>query len=118
MPCQYYTPEEERRMAAAAYRKELDRLTHENDMLREALMVAVNGGEVDADFLKTVYKNQVKHRKEDLNRLEKTFRAIIAKGEDIDQAYPFNVYEALGRTLVADPTKPLSEQLDFDPDEF
>lgn len=118
MPCTYYTPAEEREMAAVRYRKELDRLTHENDMLREALMVAVNGGEVDADFLKTVYKNQVKHRKEDLKRLEKTFRAIIAKNEDVDPAYSFNVYEALGRTLAADPTKPLTPQLGFDPDEF
>ena len=84
MPCQYYTPEEERRMAAEAYRKELNRLTHENDMLREALMVTVNGGEVDADFLKTVYKNQVKHRKEDLKRLEETFRTLIANGGDLD----------------------------------
>ncbi len=105
MPCQYYTPDEERRMAAEAYRKELNRLTHENDMLREALMVAVSGGEVDPDFLKTVYKNQVKHRKEDLKRLEETFRA----SRDA---------EKLGLVLLADPTQPLEPQLGFDPDAF
>lgn len=105
MPCTYYTADEERALAINRYQKELNSLTHENDMLREALMVAVSGGEIDPDFLKTVYKNQVKHRKEDLKRLQKTF----TESKDA---------EKLGLVMLADPTKPLEPQLGFDPDAY
>lgn len=119
MPCTYYTPDEERRMSAEYDRKqraELDRLTHENDILREALIAATSGNEIDPDFLKTVHENQVKHRKEDLKRLEKTFRKQLS--ETNDYARERIIQQMIGAVVTADPLKPLAPQLGFDPDAF
>lgn len=116
MPCTYYTPGEERELARKNYKKELDRLTHENDLLREALFVALDGGEIDSEFLKQVGADQVKHRKEDLARLEATFRKELASTND--HARESILYSLIGRVVVADPTKPLKPQLGFDPDDY
>lgn len=116
MPCTYYTSAEERQMAAERYRAELDRLTHENDLLREALFVALDGGEIDPEFLKQIQHDQFKHRKEDLARLEETFRKSLK--ETNDYARETIIYGLLGRVVAADPTKPLEPQLGFDPDAY
>jgi len=87
--------------------KKADELTAENDQLREMLLKV----SVDPDFkipkvwLKKVNADQVKHRKNDLKRLEQTFR----KNKDA---------ERLGKVILADPNQPLEEQLGFDPDHY
>lgn len=111
MPCTYdpgpsdYLRDE--RAKNEKMKKDLDRLTHENDQLREALLNLIN----DRDYVlpepvvKKVSENQTKHRKEDLKRLKKTF----IESEDATR---------LGLVILADPTKPLEPQLGFDPDDF
>jgi hypothetical protein len=122
MPCTYYETQAEinaRNSEKAAARQkiidDLDRLTHENDMLREALLTLANEHEseygnfdyfpISEDVLNLIGKNQVKHRKEDLKRLKKVFM----QSKDA---------EKLGLVMLADPTKPLEPQLGFDPDAF
>lgn len=90
---------------SARLRQELDRLTHENDVLREAVLSAAEGKPIKKSLLKQVRDNQVQHRKEDLARLEQTFRA----SKDATR---------LGLVMLADPAKPLKPQLGFDPDAF
>lgn len=88
-------------------KKAADKLTHDNDMLREAVLKAANSDPklYTKTFLKKVGVDQIKHRKEDLARLEKTFR-------DSKDA------ERLGKVMLADPNHPLEPQLGFDPDKF
>lgn len=111
MPCQMYSGDEIRAMdaegKASKYKAVADKLTHENDMLREAILEAAQKAPraFTATFLKKVGLDQIKHRKEDLARLEKTFR----KSKDA---------EKLGRVMLADPNKPLEKQLGFDPDAY
>ena len=93
-------------------RKEMDKLTRENDLLREMVINLDQGGKLTATELRMVKRNQTAHRKEDLDRLEKTLREAITKGAT-DSG---NVYEMLGRVVVADPSQPLEPQLGFDPD--
>ena len=89
------------------YKQMADDLTHENDMLREAILKAheTNPELFDKKIVGIVAFDQVKHRKEDLRRLKKTF----IKSKDA---------ERLGKVMLADPKLPLEPQLGFDPDEF
>jgi hypothetical protein len=88
-------------------KKIADKLTHENDMLREELLrIAEKDPKLlKPAFLKKINAAQIKHRKEDLQRLEQTFR----KSRDA---------EKLGLVMLADPTKPLEPQLGFNPDAY
>jgi hypothetical protein len=101
MPCQYYAPGEAASIRANEYKAELDRLTRENDRLRELVLT----GAVNPDERKKIEKEQIKHRKEDLARLKKTFT---------DQRDA----KRLGLVMLADPKRPLEAQLGFDPDDF
>lgn len=120
MPCQTWEPSYDSRAVDAAiakgnkhaaeakkFKETADKLTHENDVLREAILAAAEKNEklFSASLLKKVGSEQVKHRKEDLARLEATFR----KSKDA---------EKLGLVMLADPTKPLEKQLGFDPDAY
>jgi len=111
MPCQMYSGDEIRAMnaedRASKWKKAADKLTHENDMLREGILAAAEKSPkaFTATFLKKVNLDQIAHRKEDLRRLEKTFRA----SKDA---------EKLGKVMLADPNKPLEKQLGFDPDAY
>jgi hypothetical protein len=114
MPCQVETYEDkgwDRARSANAeaekWKKIADKLTHENDILREGILVAAEKAPkaFTATFLKKVNLDQIAHRKEDLRRLEKTFRKL----KDA---------EKLGRVMLADPNKPLEKQLGFDPDAY
>jgi hypothetical protein len=103
MPCRSDYPEVRTVNDPALVRK-LDKLTHENDMLREALL-AVPQEYVDHKIRRIVSKDQIAHRKEDLARLKQTFQK---KGD-------FFRFE---KVILADPKKPLEPQLGFDPDVF
>jgi hypothetical protein len=90
-----------------ALKKVADKLTHENDMLREELLriAEINPKLLKPAFVKKINAAQIKHRKEDLQRLEQTFRT----SKDA---------EKLGLVMLADPNKPLEPQLGFDPDAY
>jgi hypothetical protein len=114
MPCQVETTSDYYRgqardsdAAAEKWKKLADKLTHENDMLREVILAAAEKypKAFTAKTLKQVNLDQIAHRKEDLRRLEKTFRA----SKDA---------EKLGLVMLADPNKPLQKQLGFDPDAY
>lgn len=120
MPCQVYEPSYSSREVDAAiakgekhaaqakkFKEIADKLTHENDILRETILEVAEKfpKAFTATFLKKVGADQVKHRKEDLARLEEVFR----KSRNA---------EKLGLVMLADPNKPLIKQLGFDPDEF
>lgn len=113
MPCTYdESPQEvaQRRQQYIDdhYVKPLDKLTAENDHLRELLLdIYDKHPEVTLSLtdLKKIKTDQLKHRKEDLTRLQKTF----TKNKDATR---------LGKVMLADPKKPLKEQLGFEPDEF
>jgi hypothetical protein len=103
VPCRSDYPEI-RTMVDPTLAAKLDKLAHENDMLREALL-AVPQEHVDTKVRRLISKNQVEHRKEDLARLKETFR----------QRNDFGRFE---KVILADPKKPLEPQLGFDPDAF
>jgi hypothetical protein len=114
MPCQVETYEDKgwnsarsANAEAERWKKIADKLTHENDILREVILAAAEKypKAFTAKVLKQVNLDQIAHRKEDLRRLEKTFRA----SKDA---------EKLGLVMLADPTKPLEKQLGFDPDAY
>lgn len=87
------------------HRQELDRLTRENDMLREAVLSLQAGKGLPDAALMLIQEEQIKHRKEDLQRLAKVFRTA----KDAPR---------LGAVMLADPRKPLEPQLEFDPDAY
>jgi hypothetical protein len=104
----YHSSEAEKAQALAEkWKKIADKLTLENDMLREGILAAAEKAPkaFTATFLKKVNLDQIAHRKEDLRRLEKVFRA----SKDA---------EKLGKVMLADPNKPLEKQLGFDPDAY
>lgn len=105
MPCSY----DDGGASVRKMREDLDKLTVEADRLRELVISLVTGtldaSEVPADIYKEIERRQVAHRKEDLKRLERTF---IAKKDT----------ERLALVWKANPKKPLTEQLGFDPDDF
>jgi hypothetical protein len=114
MPCRsdYMEPTPAER--EAPLRKELDRLTAENDRLREIIIAVVEGTPIKPSDLKWVATEQVAHRKDDLARLEKTFREALTKNPPKKTADVLHL--RLGRVVTADPTKSLESQLGFDPD--
>jgi len=126
MPCRYDPGPEDylrsERQKVEKLTKDLDKLTHENDQLREALLRLINDPnyKLPQAVVKKVKTNQVKHRKEDLKRLEKTFRDDIANGVTgiTRGTVQTSIYEILGKIVAADPNEPLEPQLGFDPDEF
>jgi len=108
--------------------KRNDELTHENDQLREALLKIIEyypkaSTWIGEELHKKIYKDQVKHRREDLRRLEETFRDEMWKliQQNGKSALTSNRMKALNLKIQAvqdaDPTKPLEPQLGFDPDE-
>lgn len=106
MPCQSDYSD----YANSSARAELDRLTKENDMLRESLIKIFeeNPGitlKLPKKLVAAISTAQLKHRRDDLTRLEKTF----IKDKDT---------ENLQKVWDADPSKPLEPQLGFDPDDF
>lgn len=118
MPCQVEEPwesdlryrkseAESAKALAEKWKKIADKLTLENDILREGILAAAEKAPkaFTASFLKKVNLDQIAHRKEDLRRLEKVFRA----SKDA---------EKLGKVILADPNKPLEKQLGFDPDAY
>lgn len=107
MPCRYDPTPGEIAYSENKRREDLDRLTRENDELREIVirLVADRDFTPPKRFLTQVTKSQISHRKQDLKRLEQTF----LKSKDA---------EKLSKVWSADPSKPLKEQLGFDPDEF
>ena len=118
MPCQVYDPPRygytshescDKSLAAldAKWKKINDKLTLENDILRDVILgiAETNPELIPPKVFKKVEADQIKHRKEDLARLEKTFRA----SKDA---------ERLGKVILADPKKPLEPQLGFNPDDF
>lgn len=126
MPCRYDPgPEDHLRTELERnkkLRKDLDRLTHENDQLREALLrlITEENYVLPAPAFERIAETQTKHRQEDLDRLESAIRELI--GNDVDHVrltpsnIELNLFEALGRVLTADPGKALEPQLGFDPD--
>lgn len=126
MPCRYDPTQAEIDAARAAeldraiapIRADLDRLTHENDMLRELVLTSVHKQkpvQIENGLLATIVERQIAHRKEDLNRLEETLaeRVRETSGAERKQAAI-----DLTAVLVADPHFPLAEQLGFDPDDY
>ena len=95
----------------------LDQLTRENDELREALLTLKEGGELTAVMWMKIGREQVKHRQEDLNRLEKQFRSSIADQKAMGrEGVATLTHGFLGLVVTADPSRPLEPQLGFDPD--
>lgn len=104
-----------------------DRLTHENDTLREVVLESLATGKMvnitDAQMV-SITADQVAHRREDLRRLEQVFRdylaeAFMSQGPDALFTQDFkDTAERLQKVLDADPNKPLEPQLGFDPDEY
>jgi phosphoribosylaminoimidazole-succinocarboxamide synthase len=111
MPCRYDPGPEDylrtEKQKVAKLTKDLDKLTAENDRLREALLNLINDKDyvLPAEVVKEVQAEQVKHRKADLKRLERVF---LTNKDAL----------RLGKVLLADPKKPLEPQLGFDADEF
>lgn len=103
MPCRYEGP----LPISDKSRKELDRLTKENDSLRELVLRLMNDSNayISDSEMNMILKDQLQHRKEDLARLKKTF----LKSKDALR---------LGKVMLADPKKPLEPQLGFNPDDF
>jgi hypothetical protein len=106
MPCQggpSYSPETDYR----TWKGRLDELTVEADQLRELVIAFVEGDtpEVPQKLLNLIKRRQTAHRKEDLERLEKTF--IASKDT-----------ERLAKVWAASPKRPLEPQLGFNPDSF
>jgi hypothetical protein len=97
-------------------RPELDRLTTENDRLRELVLRLVDGETITKQELERIRREQTKHRKEDLARLEKQFKASIADQKAMGREGATDLHTKLGLVITADPSKPLEPQLGFDPD--
>lgn len=106
MPCQS-GPMYDERTDWKVYKQELDALTAEADLLREAVIAYAEGKSPDLppELLRKIKTRQTAHRKEDLARLEAVF--VAAKDKD-----------RLALVWAADPKKPLEPQLGFDPDAF
>jgi len=110
----------------AALHKKLDELTRENDLLREMVLDLDAGGKLTAANRRMVTREQVKHRKEDLARLERTLRGMIDMAEaagdtwvDMPDGKKLELryaYERFGRVMIANADRPLEPQLGFDPD--
>lgn len=124
MPCSYYLPGEEAAIANSKLKEDLDRLTHENDMLREIVLKLATKDDMPAEIWTKINQNQIEHRKEDLARLEKEFRLIAweylhSQGPSALTLPGFlEIVARLKLVQEADPKKPLAEQLGFDPDDF
>lgn len=65
-----------------------------------------------------IQADQVEHRKEDLRRLQLTFKDMWMKIADMESDAANVIWEKWDRVRKADPQKPLQPQLGFDPDDF
>jgi hypothetical protein len=123
MPCRYDpSPYEIEESARLRYKADLDRLTHENDVLREFIL-SLPKVTVPAAIYEAVNKNQVEHRKEDLKRLEDYFEEQITviskrKPSSFNKDARREYFTLLQLVLAADPTEALEPQLGFDPDKY
>lgn len=84
-----------------------DDLTYQNDVLREIVLEAYNSGKIELndELAHKINVDQMNHRQEDLDRLEKVFLGSRDS-------------EKLGKVWSADVQYPLEPQLGFDPNEF
>jgi hypothetical protein len=96
--------------------RKLDRLTAENDRLREFLIRLREGKTLTVREWALVDRHQIAHRKEDLARLENTLRAAIADQKALGREGGTDLHAKLGLVVTADPKQPLEPQLGFDPD--
>lgn len=131
MPCRYDpTPEEIRQSQEAQtakvvkpYIKKLDKLTHENDQLRELLLEHA-ADKLPENVRKSILAKQVNHRQEDLDRLKKTFEEYLEEAFRVQGSVAFSTRDfqdtmtRLYAVTQADVNKPLASQLGFDPDDF
>lgn len=144
MPCRVDpTPAEIEAGRQAALNRELakvveplqernDKLTHENDQLREALLTVIAYEPkaetwIGKDVAKKIQQDQVEHRKEDLSRLAKTFNEKLAalyrgKNFQIDNQgwrdRRDSLFNFIQLVEKANPEHPLEPQLGFDPDSY
>lgn len=105
MPCQGPSAYEIAAMERGEQKRLIDRLTRENDELREKLLTLLSGGTLTKPESNEILASQIAHRKEDLKRLKQQFK----KNKDALR------YGLVG---LADPKKPLEPQLGFNPDDF
>jgi len=109
-------PGEEEAIVASKLREDLDRLTHENDILREIVLQHAPD-HVPLTILEEISKAQEAHRQEDLDRLKATLLRLMRD----PQTHPSHLFGYAGdlkKVLNADPKKPLLDQLGFDPDAY
>jgi hypothetical protein len=94
-------------------RKRNDVLASENDRLREVIMAihARPDLPIPDDVMRIINQDQVKHRKDDLKRLQAFF--LKADADSIP-----DLPTKLGKVLLASPRKPLEPQLGFSPDDY
>lgn len=139
MPCRVDpTPAEIEAGRQAALNRELakvveplqkrnDKLTHENDQLREIILRIADKDSMPAELWNQIKKDQVEHRKEDLSRLAKTFNEKLAalyrgKKFQIDNQgwrdQRDSLFNFIQLVEKADPEHPLEPQLGFDPDAY
>ena len=102
-----------------------NKLAYDNDLLRETLLKIMNAApgtpvEIDASVMKMFEKDQIAHRKEDLKRLENTFRTALANDIARDELKLSRdlCFKYLGQVVMASPKKPLADQLGFDPNAY
>lgn len=108
MPCRVDISDAERRQADfEQLLAKCDKLTAENDMLREAVLNLTRNRdfELEPSVIKIIAEDQTKHRTADLNRL----KAVFTKSKDA---------EKLGLVMLANPKSPLEPQLGFSPDAY
>ena len=99
--------------------KTIDRLTYENDVLRECVLLLGErygiSDEATSPFT-ILEQQQIDHRQKDLNRLKNllssSYRSAQAGIPDYDRAWMRSAVEA------ATPTAPLEKQLRFDPNAY
>lgn len=101
--------------------KRNDKLTRENDQLRELILKIATEDQIPANIKKEIFRNQREHRKEDLRRLEKALNeklALLFRKKTVRKEERNRLLDLLYRVENADPNEPLEPQLGFDPDDF
>lgn len=97
----------------------VDRLTHENDVLREVVLQladSLHGSPEAISGMESLRTMQTDHRREDLDRLERTLTTPHLYAEF--ELTPDVRRDMVRKVIQADPTKPLEPQLGFDPDAY
>lgn len=108
--------------AIAPFQERNDRLTHENDMLREVILESLASGStvvLTEEQAEAIRKNQVAHLVEDLQRLNETLQGLLDAAIASKNLAGMAQYASdLFKVQNADPTMPLQAQLGFDPDSY